>query len=115
MIETFGWAALYLSTLGLIVSSYTFAYYLGHRRGLGQFRIVNPFGPKPITARPDQQYIDDYKVATAGYESIRSQLTETETELKKLQSAYDILDSKSAAATKRAARRAMEKEKTLGK
>lgn len=115
MIETFGWWALGFAGTGFIVSSYTVAYYLGHRRGLGQFRLSNPFGPKPIEPRLDQKYIDDYKTAKAGYESMRYQYITLEMQYRHLKNAYDVLEEKSTASAKRAARRAMEKELTLGK
>lgn len=115
MIETFGWWALGVSATGLIVSSYTLAYYLGHRRGLGQFRLSNPFGPKPIEPRVDPQIVHDYRAAKAGYETMRHHYVTLEMDYKRLKSAYDVLHEKSTAATKRAARRAMEKEISLGK
>lgn len=115
MIETFGWWGLGFSILGLIVSSYTLAYYLGHRRGLGQFRLSNPFGPAPIVEKPDPQIVLDYRAAKAGYETVRYQYILLEKQYKQLKNAYDVLEEKSTAATKRAARRAMEKEISLGK
>lgn len=115
MIETFGWWALGFTVTGLIVSSYTLVYYLGHRRGLGQFRLSNPFGPAPIVEKIDPQIVRDYRAAKAGYETVRHHYVTLEMDYKRLKNAYDVLDAKSTAATKRAARRAMEKELTLGK
>lgn len=115
MIETIGWAGLIFAVTGFIVSSYTLAYYLGHRRGLGQFRLSNPFGPAPIVEKPDPQIVQDYRVAKAGYEAMQNRYVALEMEHRRLQNAYDVLNEKSTAATKRAARRAMEKEISLGK
>ena len=115
MIETFGWTALYISIGGFILSSYTVAYYLGHKRGLGQFRLSNPFGPAPIVEKPDPLMVQEYRILKAGNESLSSQLTALKMEHMRLKNAYKVLEEKSTAATKRAARRAMEKELTLGK
>lgn len=113
MIETFGWVGLIFSLTGLIVSSHTVAYYFGHRRGLGQFQFVNPFGPKPIKSRPDQQYVDDYKMARASYDSMKQSYIALDIEYKRLRGAYEVLEEKSSASVKRAARRAMERDLLL--
>lgn len=115
MIETFGWWGLGVTVVGLVVATHTAAYYFGHRRGLGQFRLSNPFGPKPIEPRIEPQIVHDYRAMKAGYETVRYHYVTLEMDYKRLKNAYDVLEKKSTEATKRAARRAMEKELTLGK
>jgi hypothetical protein len=115
MVEIFGWSGIIFTVVGLFVSSHTLAFYLGHKRGGGQFRLSNPFGPAPIEPRVDPLIMQEYRILKAGNDNLSIQLTTLEMDYKRLKNAYEVLDAKSTVATKRAARRALDKELTLGK
>ena len=105
MIETLGWGALGLSITGFIVSSYTLAYYLGHKRAMGQFRISNPFGPAPIVPRVDQQYITDYEVMRNANTNLNLEIVKLQENKKDLLKEIKFLEGKIRAGDRRRAKK----------
>lgn len=111
-ITPFEWWALGFTIVGFFVASYTAAYYFGFKRGLGQFRLSNPFGPAPIIEKPDPQIVTDYKVAKAGLHNMTMQKIRLEKDYTELLTKYTALieKNKKAASAKRAETRARNKK-----
>lgn len=107
----FGWWALGFTLIGFFVTSYYLAYYLGHKRGLGQFRLSNPFGPAPIKERIDPQIVQDYKIAKAGLHNMTMQKVRLEKDYTELLEKHTALieRNKKSASAKRAETRARNK------
>lgn len=109
--------ALGFTLLGLTVSLLTVAYSLGFKRGLGQFRLSNPFGPAPIIEKPDPQIVQDYKIAKAGRDNALYRIYILERDYKELLEKHNALveRNKKSASAKRAETIARKKEASLGK
>jgi predicted nucleic acid-binding Zn-ribbon protein len=105
MVETFGWFGIIFTVVGLFVSSHTVAFYMGHKRGLGQFRILNPFGPSPIQPRMDQQYITDYETMKNANSNLNREILNLKMERQDLEKEIKTLEGKIRASDRRRAKR----------
>ena len=106
MIEQYGWWAFGFTVVGLIVSSHTAAYFFGFKRGLGQFRLSNPFGPAPIVEKPDPQIVHDYRMLKSANQSLNYMNYQLEKQYKNLLAERDGLIEKMKASDLRRAKRA---------
>jgi hypothetical protein len=105
MLETFGWFGIIFTVVGFFVSSLTVAFYMGHKRGLGQFRIVNPFGPSPIVPRMDEQYIRDYEMMKGANSNLNREIFRLKNEQEDLKKEIKTLEGKIRLADRRRAKR----------
>jgi hypothetical protein len=62
VLDTFGWFGLSFALVGLIVSALTAAYFLGYKKGGGEWRGTDLFAPRPIVRAYDQDIIDEVSV-----------------------------------------------------
>jgi predicted nucleic acid-binding Zn-ribbon protein len=105
MVETFGWGVLTLSLTGLFVSSCTVAFIAGFKRGIGQFRLSNPFGERPLAPRVDQQYIVDYEMMKGANSNLNREIVNLTTQNRDLEKEIKILEGKIRAGDRRRAKR----------
>ena len=105
MLETFGWFGIIYTLVGLSVSSLTVAFYMGHKRGLGQFKIVNPFGPAPIVPRLDQQYFTDYEMMKGANSNLNREIIVLTNQNRELEKEIKLLEGKIRLADRRRAKR----------
>lgn len=105
MLETFGWAGIIFTVVGLFVSSHTLAYYLGHKRGGGQWLLANPFGAPPIKPRVDEQYYIDYEMMKGANSNLNREILNLTTQNRDLLKEIKLLEGKIRAGDRRRAKR----------
>jgi hypothetical protein len=105
MLETFGWGTLIFALTGLFVSSCTVTYFAGFKRGLGQFRLSNPFGPAPIVPRVDQQFIFDYDMMKGANSNLNREILNLTMQNRDLEKEIKTLEGKIRMADRRRAKR----------
>jgi hypothetical protein len=105
MVETFGWGVLTLSLTGLFVSSCTVAFIAGFKRGIGQFRLSNPFGERPLAPRVDQQYLVDYEMMKGANSNLNREIVNLKMQNRELEKEIKTLEGKIRMADRRRAKR----------
>lgn len=105
MVETFGWAGIIFTVVGLFVSSHTLAYYLGHKRGGGQWLLANPFGAPPIKPRVDEQYYIDYEMMKGANSNLNREILNLTMQNRDLEKEIKTLEAKIRMADRRRAKR----------
>lgn len=95
-----GWGIIGVTVVLILISSHFYAYYSGHRRGLGQFRLSNPFGPAPIHPSPDAQMQRDYEAMKNGYHTVLHEKSMLERTVGSLIEENRILEEKVTASAK---------------
>jgi predicted nucleic acid-binding Zn-ribbon protein len=105
MVEIVGWAGIIFTVVGLFVSSHTLAYYLGHKRGGGQWLLANPFGAPPIKPRVDEQYIIDYEMMKGANSNLNREILNLTMQNRELEKEIKTLEAKIRAGDRRRAKR----------
>jgi predicted nucleic acid-binding Zn-ribbon protein len=105
MVEIVGWAGIVFTVVGLFVSSHTLAYYLGHKRGGGQWALANPFGQPPLKPRVDEQYLVDYEVMKNANSNLNREIVRLQLDKEDLQKEIKLLEGKIRMADRRRAKR----------
>lgn len=105
MIETIEWGVLAFSLTGLFVSSCTVAFLAGFKRAMGQFRLTNPFGEKPLKPRVDAQYLVDYEVMKNANSNLNREIVRLQLDKEGLQKEIKLLEGKIRLADRRRAKR----------
>jgi predicted nucleic acid-binding Zn-ribbon protein len=105
MVEIVGWTGIIFTVVGLFVSSHTLAYYLGHKRGGGQWLLANPFGAPPIKPRVDEQYIIDYEMMKGANSNLNREILNLTMQNKDLEKEIKTLEGKIRMADRRRAKR----------
>jgi len=105
MVEIVGWTGIIFTVVGLFVSSHTLAYYLGHKRGGGQWLLANPFGAPPIKPRVDEQYIIDYEMMKGANSNLNREIFRLKNEQEDLKKEIKTLEGKIRLADRRRAKR----------
>jgi len=105
MLETFGWGVLTLSMTGLFVSSCTVAFIAGFKRAMGQFRLTNPFGERPLAPRVDQQYLVDYEMMKGANSNLNREIVKLTMQNRELEKEIKTLEGKIRMADRRRAKR----------
>ena len=105
MVEIIGWAGIIFTVVGLFVSSHTLAYYLGHKRGGGQWALANPFGQPPLKPRVDAQYLVDYDVMKNANSNLNREIVRLQLDKEGLQKEIKLLEAKVRAGDRRRAKR----------
>jgi predicted nucleic acid-binding Zn-ribbon protein len=105
MVEIVGWAGIVFTVVGLFVSSHTLAYYLGHKRGGGQWALANPFGQPPLKPRVDEQYLVDYEVMKNANSNLNREIVRLQLDKEGLQKEIKLLEGKIRMADRRRAKR----------
>jgi hypothetical protein len=62
VITTFGWAGLVFSLIGILVSALSAAYYLGYKKGGGEWRGTDLFAPRPMRLPYDAEIVTEVKI-----------------------------------------------------
>ena len=105
MVEIVGWSGIIFTVVGLFVSSHTLAYYLGHKRGGGQWALANPFGQPPIQPRPDEQFLVDYEVMKNANSNLNREIVVLTNQNRDLEKEIKSLEGKIRMADRRRAKR----------
>jgi hypothetical protein len=105
MVEIVGWSGIIFTVVGLFVSSHTLAYYLGHKRGGGQWALANPFGPAPIQPRPDGQFLADYEMMKGANSNLNREIVVLTNQNRDLEKEIKSLEGKIRMADRRRAKR----------
>jgi hypothetical protein len=105
MVEIVGWTGIIFTVVGLFVSSHTVAYYLGHKRGGGQWALANPFGATPIKPRPDEQFLIDYEMMKGANSNLNREILRLTMQNRDLEKEIKTLEGKIRMADRRRAKR----------
>jgi len=105
MVEIVGWSGIIFTVVGLFVSSHTLAYYLGHKRGGGQWALANPFGAPPIKPRVDEQYLIDYDIMKGANSNLNREIIVLTNQNRELEKEIKTLEGKVRLADRRRAKR----------
>lgn len=105
MVEIVGWSGIIFTVVGLFVSSHTLAYYLGHKRGGGQWALANPFGAPPIQPRPDGQFLADYEMMKGANSNLNREILSLTMQNRDLEKEIKSLEGKIRMADRRRAKR----------
>jgi predicted nucleic acid-binding Zn-ribbon protein len=105
MLEPTEWGAFFLVLMGLIVSSCTASYFAGFKRAMGQFRLTNPFGERPIAPRVDQQYLVDYEMMKGANSTLNREIIKLTMQNRELEKEVKTLEGKIRMADRRRAKR----------
>jgi len=105
MIEPIEWGIFAFSLTGLLVSSCTVTFIAGFKRAMGQFRLTNPFGEKPLAHRVDQQYLVDYEVMKNANSNLNREIVRLQLDKEGLQKEIKLLEGKIRMADRRRAKR----------
>jgi hypothetical protein len=62
VLDTFGWFGLGFTLVGLIVSAFTLTYYMGYKKGGGEWRGTDLFAPKPIRLPYDAEIVTEVEI-----------------------------------------------------
>jgi hypothetical protein len=95
-----GWGIVGVLVVLILISSHFYAFYRGHQRGLGQFRLSNPFGPAPIHPSPDAQMQRDYEAMKNGYRTVLHEKSMLERTVGNLIEENRLLEEKITASAK---------------
>jgi hypothetical protein len=105
MVEIVGWTGIIFTVVGLFVSSHTLAYYLGHKRGGGQWALANPFGQPPLKPRVDEQYLIDYEMMKGANSNLNREILRLTMGTRDLEKEIKTLEGKIRMADRRRAKR----------
>ncbi len=105
MVEIVGWTGIVFTVVGLFVSSHTLAYYLGHKRGGGQWALANPFGQPPLKPRVDEQYLIDYEMMKNANSNLNREILRLTMGTRDLEKEIKTLEGKIRMADRRRAKR----------
>ena len=105
MVEIVGWSGIIFTVVGLFVSSHTLAYYLGHKRGGGQWALANPFGQPPLKPRPDEQFLVDYEMMKGANSNLNREILSLTMQNRELEKEIKSLEGKIRMADRRRAKR----------
>jgi hypothetical protein len=62
VLDVFGWVGLGFTLVGLIVSAFTLTYFMGYKKGGGEWRGTDLFAPKPLVPRPDAEILMEVEI-----------------------------------------------------